>query len=53
MWKAKGDSGMEKHVDKAMDNAQYLLQALEKRENFRLVIPQVRCHLLILYIFKV
>ena len=41
MWKAKGDSGMERHVDRAMDNAQYLLEILKKREHFRLVTPQV------------
>ena len=41
MWKAKGDVGMEKHVDKALDNAQYLMEALKKRKHFRLVIPQV------------
>ena len=42
MWKAMGDQGMEEHVDRAFENAQYLLKQIKKRENFRLVIPQVR-----------
>ncbi|CAK8678895.1 cysteine sulfinic acid decarboxylase-like isoform X3 [Clavelina lepadiformis] len=37
MWKAKGDSGFEKVIDRAMDNAQHLIQALKKRPNFRVL----------------
>ena len=42
MWKAKGDEGMEKIVNKAFDNSEYFLQQIKKRDNFRLVIPEVR-----------
>nr|XP_039266619.1 acidic amino acid decarboxylase GADL1-like [Styela clava] len=39
-WKARGDEGFEKHVDKAMENAEYFLELVKKRDNFRLVTQQ-------------
>eukprot|EP00118_Oscarella_pearsei_P023383 m.279457 g.279457 ORF g.279457 m.279457 type:complete len:502 (+) comp40624_c0_seq9:58-1563(+) len=36
-WKAKGNWGYEKKVDKAFDNAQYLTDQVRKREGFQMV----------------
>ncbi|XP_045766218.1 cysteine sulfinic acid decarboxylase [Maniola jurtina] len=43
MWKAKGNEGFEKHVDKLFDNAEYFLEHIKQREGFRLVIQKPEC----------
>lgn len=42
-WKAIGDEGMEERVDKAFENAKYLLMKLQATEGFRLVMPEFQC----------
>ncbi|KAM9319889.1 cysteine sulfinic acid decarboxylase [Gastrophryne carolinensis] len=37
MWKAVGTKGLEKRVDKAMENARYLVQEMKRKEGFFLV----------------
>nr|CAB3233955.1 cysteine sulfinic acid decarboxylase [Phallusia mammillata] len=41
MWKSRGDSGFEKQIDKALDNAKYLTEAVKNHPHFRLVIPEL------------
>ncbi|XP_046402173.1 cysteine sulfinic acid decarboxylase-like [Ischnura elegans] len=40
MWKAKGTIGLERHVDKIMDNIKYFVQQLQKRKSFKLVLEK-------------
>jgi len=41
MWKAKGDSGFEKQIDKTFDTTAYLIDCIKKHPHFRLVMPEV------------
>lgn len=43
MWKAKGNSGFEKSVNNAFDNAKYLTKKIKAREGFKLVISEPEC----------
>ncbi|GLH12200.1 Glutamate decarboxylase [Gryllus bimaculatus] len=43
MWKARGDSGLEKVVDNAMECARYFCDRIRNRPGFRLVIPEFQC----------
>lgn len=43
MWKARGDRGMEAMVDNAFNCAKYMMEKLETREGFRLVIAESEC----------
>ncbi|XP_018323073.1 cysteine sulfinic acid decarboxylase [Agrilus planipennis] len=38
MWKAKGTSGLENHVDKVFDNARFFATSLDHRSNFEMVL---------------
>lgn len=40
MWKAKGKSGFEKHVDKVFDNVGYFVKNLKQRPGFRMVLDR-------------
>ncbi|KAG8232468.1 hypothetical protein J437_LFUL012114 [Ladona fulva] len=40
MWKAKGTIGLEKHVDKIMDNIGYFVEEIQKRSCFKMVIEK-------------
>ncbi|KAG5879056.1 hypothetical protein JTB14_019483 [Gonioctena quinquepunctata] len=40
MWKAKGTSGFEKHVDKVFENAEYFLDNIKYRSDFELVVEK-------------
>lgn len=40
MWKAKGISGFEQHVDKVFDNAVFFTESIRNRPGFELVIDQ-------------
>ncbi|CAH1170096.1 unnamed protein product [Phaedon cochleariae] len=40
MWKAKGSSGFEKHVDKVFDNAKHFLDNVKGRPGFELVLDE-------------
>jgi glutamate/tyrosine decarboxylase-like PLP-dependent enzyme len=37
----KGDSGLEKHVDKLYELSEYFIELLEKHPNFELVLQKV------------
>ncbi|XP_041987442.1 cysteine sulfinic acid decarboxylase [Aricia agestis] len=43
MWKAKGHSGFEKHIDKVFDNAKYFLDHIKQRNGFRIVLEKPEC----------
>ncbi|XP_066991602.2 cysteine sulfinic acid decarboxylase [Anabrus simplex] len=38
MWKAKGNTGLEKHVDTVFENAEYFTTQIKNREGFRLLL---------------
>lgn len=38
MWKAKGTIGIERHVDKIMDNVNYFIEQLRGRKGFKMVL---------------
>nr|ABX89951.1 aspartate 1-decarboxylase [Tribolium castaneum] len=40
MWKAKGTSGLEKHVDKVFENARFFTDCIKNREGFEMVIAE-------------
>lgn len=40
MWKAKGTSGFEKHVDKVFSNAQFFTETIKKRIGFKMAIKE-------------
>ncbi|KAI4470731.1 glutamate decarboxylase-related [Holotrichia oblita] len=39
-WKAKGTTGFQRHVDKSFDNANFFLENIKNRDDFKLVIEQ-------------
>jgi glutamate/tyrosine decarboxylase-like PLP-dependent enzyme len=43
MWKAKGTSGLEKHINKVFENAAYFADSIRNREGFEMVIDQPEC----------
>nr|XP_023018948.1 cysteine sulfinic acid decarboxylase-like [Leptinotarsa decemlineata]WCN84857.1 aspartate 1-decarboxylase [Leptinotarsa decemlineata] len=43
MWKAKGTSGLEKHIDKVFANAKYFLDNIKSRPGFELVLSEPEC----------
>ncbi|XP_073968450.1 glutamate decarboxylase-like protein black [Rhodnius prolixus] len=43
MWKAKGTDGLEKHIDKVFDNAEYFTEKIRNRKGFELVIEHPEC----------
>ncbi|KAK9502790.1 hypothetical protein O3M35_011496 [Rhynocoris fuscipes] len=43
MWKAKGTSGLEKHVDRLFDNAEYFTEKIRNRPGFELVLKEPEC----------
>ena len=42
MWKARGDKGMEEHVDTAFERARYFQQKIRESDGFELVMDQVK-----------
>lgn len=43
MWRAKGSDGLEQHVDRVFENAEYFTQLLRRRDDFALVLPEPEC----------
>lgn len=43
MWKAKGTSGLEQHIDKVFENAQYFYNNIKQRPGFQIVLPEPEC----------
>ncbi|XP_066140005.1 cysteine sulfinic acid decarboxylase isoform X1 [Euwallacea fornicatus] len=43
MWKAKGTSGLEQHIDKTFENSQFFYDTIKTRPDFRIVIPEPEC----------
>jgi len=43
MWKAKGTSGLEAHIDKVFENAEYFLSLIQNRDDFVLVLDKPEC----------
>jgi glutamate decarboxylase len=41
MWRAKGDDGFEKQIDRLFDLAQLLYDEVKRRQNFELVLQNV------------
>lgn len=43
MWKAKGTSGFEKHVDKVFENAKFFTENIKNRTGFKMVMDEPEC----------
>ncbi|XP_017770774.1 PREDICTED: cysteine sulfinic acid decarboxylase [Nicrophorus vespilloides] len=43
MWKAKGTSGFEQHIDKVFDNAEFFTNTIQKTEGFSIVLDNPEC----------
>ncbi|XP_050300566.1 cysteine sulfinic acid decarboxylase isoform X2 [Anthonomus grandis grandis] len=43
MWKAKGTSGLEKHIDKIYENSKFFLETIRNRPGFELFLPEPEC----------
>lgn len=43
MWKAKGTTGLETHIDKSFDNAKYFTDKIRHRNGFKLVLDEPEC----------
>lgn len=43
MWRAKGTKGLQQHIERLFENAQYFTEELKKRENFQLVLENPEC----------
>ncbi|KAJ8979956.1 hypothetical protein NQ317_001541 [Molorchus minor] len=43
MWKAKGTSGLEQHIDKVFENAKFFLDTIKHRPGFELVVEEPEC----------
>ncbi|KAK6632509.1 hypothetical protein RUM43_013276 [Polyplax serrata] len=43
MWKAKGSSGFESHIDKIFDTARYFKESIEQKSDFQLVLTEPEC----------
>lgn len=43
MWRAKGTRGLQQHIERLFENAQYFTEELKKRENFQLVLENPEC----------
>ncbi|CAH1397765.1 unnamed protein product [Nezara viridula] len=43
MWKSKGTAGLEEHVDRLFDMAEYFTDKIRQRPGFRLVIEKPQC----------
>ncbi|XP_014248186.1 cysteine sulfinic acid decarboxylase [Cimex lectularius] len=43
MWKAKGTDGLEKHVDRVFDSAEYFTEKIRGRPGFKLFVERPEC----------
>ncbi|KAK6175385.1 hypothetical protein SNE40_013860 [Patella caerulea] len=43
MWKAKGSEGFEQHINRLFDNTRYMVEQLNKRDDFRMVVEKPDC----------
>lgn len=43
MWRAKGTSGLEQHIDKVFENAEYFTNSIKARPGFEMVIENPEC----------
>lgn len=43
MWKAKGTNGLEEHIDKVFETAEYFTEQLRKSQDFKLVLENPQC----------
>lgn len=43
MWRAKGTSGLEAHIDKNYENAEYFTEQIRSRTDFQLVLSHPEC----------
>ena len=43
MWKAKGTNGLEQHVDRVFEMAEYFTEKLRNSTDFQLVLPSPQC----------
>lgn len=43
MWKAKGTSGFEKHIDKVFENARFFYENIKDRQGFKMVLEEPEC----------
>ncbi|KAJ8949308.1 hypothetical protein NQ318_006733 [Aromia moschata] len=43
MWKAKGTSGLEQHIDKVFENAKFFVDTIMHRPGFELVVDEPEC----------
>ncbi|ETN67277.1 black [Anopheles darlingi] len=43
MWRAKGSTGFEQHIDKVFENAEYFTRSIKARPGFEMVIEHPEC----------
>lgn len=43
MWKAKGTNGLEEHINKVFDNAEYFTANIKRRNGFKMVLDTPEC----------
>ncbi|XP_055550002.1 cysteine sulfinic acid decarboxylase [Wyeomyia smithii] len=43
MWRAKGTSGLEQHIDKLFENAEYFTNSIKSRTGFEMVVENPEC----------
>ncbi|XP_058447486.1 cysteine sulfinic acid decarboxylase [Malaya genurostris] len=43
MWRAKGTTGLEQHIDKVFENAEYFTNSIKSREGFEMVVENPEC----------
>lgn len=43
MWRAKGTNGLEQHVDRVFENAEYFTSQIQNRNDFQLVLNKPEC----------
>lgn len=43
MWKAKGTSGLEEHINKVFEMAEYFTTTIKRREGFKMVLENPEC----------
>lgn len=43
MWKAKGTNGLESHIDKVFENAEFFTNNIKNRESFKMVLDNPQC----------
>lgn len=43
MWRAKGTNGLEDHINKVFENAEYFTEQIKLNKHFEMVLPEPEC----------